>query len=156
MNFDQIFEIIRACHDDDIAKIIMLLKRGNNTAGGMIIDPDKYYLISTYGRLAYVDTNTGALKMKGSISDTGYIKVELSCVDQGNDNKQGITFPLADLVLNHFNSLDGKSMDMVKFVTDHRDFLRRDNHIMNLWLNTWIGNCKRKKSNTQLVSKHLE
>ena len=153
MNYDQIFEIIRAAHDDDAEKTIRLLKRGNNTAGGMIIDPDKYYLVSTYGRMACVDTDTGEMKLVGTITKDDYIRVKLHCVDQGNSVKHRIDFPLADLVQKHFDSLDGKSIDMVNFVADHRNFIRRDNHIRNLMKNTQRGNCKRKKSNTQLVSK---
>jgi len=152
MSYDQIYKAIRAAHDDDAEKTIRLLKRGNNTAGGMIIDPDKYYLISTYGRLACV-TNTGEMKLVGTITQEQYTRVVLNCIDQGTLVKQDINFPLADLVQKHFDSLDGKPIDMVNFVTDHRNFRRRDNHIRNLFKNTHRGNCKRKKSNTLLVSK---
>ena len=153
MNYDQVYKAIRAAHDDDAEKTIQILKQGNNTAGGMVIDPDKYYLISTYGRLASVDTNTGEMKLMGAITSSEHIIVKLHCIDQGTLVKQSINFPLADLVQKHFDGLDGKSIDMVNFLADHRNFRRRDNHIRNLFKNTHRGNCKRKKSNTLLVSK---
>ena len=153
MSYAQIFEIIRLCHEDNAQEAIQRLMRGNDTAGGMVVDPHKYYLFSTYGRVACV-ADTGEMKLVGSINKDQYIKVQLNCIDQTTPTReQRIQFPLADLILKNFKSLDGEPMDMVKFVTDHRNFLRRDNHIMSLWLNTWVGNCKRKKSNTQLVSK---
>ena len=58
MNYAQIFELIRLCHEDNAQEAIQRLMRGNDTAGGMIIDPHKYYLFSTYGRVACVDTDT--------------------------------------------------------------------------------------------------
>ena len=145
MNFDQWAAIEMACLNNNMELVMELVRRGNNVGdGGWQLHPDKYYFISSYGRMVQVEN--GSIKLIGSIRSGQYIRVELLCTNEVHGEKS-IPFPLADLVDKEFN----KSVDGSKYVADHKNFRRRDNHYKNLRRNSWKGNSSRKRKGTYLV-----
>ena len=124
----------------------MLIRMGNNVeeAGGWQLHQDKFYFISSYGRMVQVEN--GIIKLIGSITSQQSIKVQLLCVND-NHREKYINFPLADLVDKHFNQSDDSS----KYVADHVNFRKRDNHYKNLRGNSWTGNSSRKRKYTFVV-----
>ena len=123
---------------------------GNNVeeAGGWQLHQDKFYFISSYGRMVQVEN--GTMKLIGKITSEQSIKVSLLCVNDHHGEKW-ITFSLADLVDKHFN----ESVDSSKYVADHVNFRRRDNHYKNLRGNSWTGNSSRKRKYTFPVRRYL-
>ena len=153
MNFDQIFAIHKANKEKDVTEVVRLLELGNDVEGGLILDPDKYYFYSSYGRIISVEGED--IKLIGYIGRDQRVRVKLSCVNSANgDGKLKIDFPVSDLISKHFNGYEGKPIDILKFMTDHVLFKIRDNHCARLQDIAAKTNAGRKKSNTmkKLVS----
>ena len=92
-----------------------------------------------------VNVENGIIKLIGKITSEQSIRVSLLCVNDHRGEK------LADLVDKHFN----KSVDSSKYVADHVNFRRRDNHYKNLRGNSWTGNSSRKRKYTYPVRRYL-